>query len=137
MGIFNNAGSVLSNVAGGLVGGVVKKVQSNLTKDAEENSWLNERGWFGSLINAQKYSHEVIMGANKERIPMIIEYLTGPVEDFNHTQQGYINSDNRKAITMYINPSRLQFNNQKIVSESVTRGGIFYHHWGIFIASIY
>jgi len=70
------------------------------------------------------------MGANRERIPMIIEYMTMPVGDMAHTQAGYKNSSNRKAITMYINPSRLQFNNQKVVSESITRGGIFYHHWG-------
>ena len=62
------------------------------------------------------------MGANKERIPMIIEYLAMPVDDLAHTQQGYLNSENRRAMTMYINPSRLQFSNQKVVSESLTRG---------------
>ena len=61
---------------------------------------------------------------------MIIEYMTMPVDALNHTSEGYRNSSNRKAITMYINPSRLQFSNQKVVSESITRGGIFYHHWG-------
>ena len=130
MGIFNNTSEILSGVGGQLLGGAVNKIQSNMTADAEEAEWYNVTGWFGSLIDAQKYSNSVIMGANRERIPMIIEYMTGPVGEEQHSQYGYKNSSNRRAITMYINPSRLQFSNQKLIGETVTRGGIFYHHWG-------
>ena len=130
MGIFNNVGAIATNLGSNLLGGAINKVTSNLTADEEEKSWLNENGWFGSLIDAQKYSHENVMGPNRERLPMVIEYLTMPLDAKDITKEGYKNSSNRKAITMYINPSRLQFSNQKIVSESVTRGGIFYHHWG-------
>lgn len=101
-----------------------------MTADAEEEQWMNRTGWFGSLINAQIYSNEVVMGANKERIPMILEYMTHEVDETHWNQEGWRKANNRKTITMYINPSRMQFSNQKLTSESVTRGGIFYHHWG-------
>ena len=87
-------------------------------------------GWFGSLIHAQEYSNSVVMGMNRERIPMILEYMTNEVDETKATQQGWLKANNRKTITMYINPSRMQFSNQKLTSESVTRSGIFYHHWG-------
>lgn len=126
MGIFNNLSDILSGVGGKVLGSALK----NITADAEEAEWYNVNGWFGSLIDAQKYSNSVIMAANKERIPMIIEYMTRPVGEEQHSQYGYKNTNNRRAITMYINPSRLQFSNQKLIGETVTRGGIFYHHWG-------
>lgn len=130
MSIFNNPSSIATGIGSTLIGGIFNKAQSNMTADAEEDSWSNKTGWFGSLIDAQRYSNSVIMAANKERLPFIIEYMTGPIGEYEHTQSGYKNSSNRKAITMYINPSRMQFNNQKITSEVITRGGIFYHHWG-------
>ena len=89
MGIFNNTSEILSGVGGQLLGGAVNKIQSNMTADAEEAEWYNVTGWFGSLIDAQKYSNSVIMGANRERIPMIIEYMTGPVGEEQHSQYGY------------------------------------------------
>lgn len=108
--IFNNVGSA--------IGGAL---MSNINKSSEEESWMNRTGWFGSYAGAQEKINEY-MAANKERIPMVIEYLTGPGKSKG--------GSNRKAVTMYINPSRLQFKNQKVKSKTITRGGIFYHHWG-------
>ena len=130
MGIFNNVGNIATNIGSNIVGSAISKMVGNASADEDEKSWYNENGWFGSLIDAQKYGNSVVMGANRERIPMIIEYMTTPVGDLEHTQEGYKNASNRMAITMYINPSRMQFNNQKVIGESITRGGIFYHHWG-------
>lgn len=128
-GIFNNSGSILTNIGSGIFGGIRNKILSNITQDAEEEEYMNRTGWFGSLARGQEMEN-VYMAANRERIPMILEYLTTEVGKEQHSQRGYLNAGNRKTITMYINPSRLQFNNQKVTSESITRGGIFYHHWG-------
>ena len=152
MNIFNNIGNFMSsttNKAGALAGvnvggalnnaissvglGAVNKVTSEMTKDQEEESWMNRHGWFGSLEDGQEKEHEY-MAANKERIPMILEYLKGPImtnaEGSTKVSQYQSDTSNREAIVMYINPSRMQFNNQKLTQKSVTRGGIFYHHWG-------
>lgn len=123
-----DVGGLLNNVGLGAITGMTKAFK----REQEEQDWLNQYGWFGSLINAQKKEHEY-MARNKERIPMILEYMTGPLNPQNgkYSNSQYQNdTSNRKAITMYINPSRLQFNNQKLTQKSVTRGGIFYHHWG-------
>ena len=125
-------GGLVNNLAAGVTTGVIDQ----LTKEQEEESWMNRHGWFGSLADGQWKENEY-MAANKERIPMILEYLTGPLEadaDGKYTEEQFKKSGerggNRCAITMYINPSRLQFNNNKLVQKSITRGGIFYHHWG-------
>lgn len=124
-----DAGGLFNNLGGGLIGGIVDEFK----KEQAEQDWLNEHGWFGSLLDGQKKENEY-MALNKERIPMILEYLTGPLaadKNDKYSMQQYQNdTSNRCAITMYINPSRLQFNNQKLTQKSVTRGGIFYHHWG-------
>ena len=93
----------------------------NFTKSQEQEEWMNRNTWFGSLDKAQEKANEY-MAANKERIPMVIEYLSGPGSDAD--------SSNRVSVTMYINPNRLVFSQQKIKSKAVTRGGIFYNHWG-------
>lgn len=122
-------GGLLNNL--GL--GALKGMTDAFKKEQAEQDWLNEHGWFGSLLDGQKKENEY-MAANKERIPMILEYQTGPLKPGNNgkytLQQYQSDTSNRCAITMYINPSRLQFNNQKLTQKSVTRGGIFYHHWG-------
>jgi hypothetical protein len=60
--------SILNNVKN------IPAVQKFLSAQ-EENSMINDNTWFGSLANAQKKSNEY-MSANKERIPMVIEYLS-------------------------------------------------------------
>ena len=124
MSVFNNS-SILGNLGNSLLGGLVGQVQSNLTKDADEESWYNRTGWFGSLAKGQE-KENTYMAANKERLPMIIEYQTGPPANGISSKT----ASNRKAIVMYINPSRMQFSNQKVIGKQITRGGIFYHHWG-------
>ena len=128
-GIFNKAVDFLSSGMGG---------GSNA---AEETSgdWTN-KGWFGSL--AQEKANEY-MSANKERIPMVIEYIASKNGDGEETNGGGFgkaigkalgvggsSGPKRKSITMYINPSRLQFKNNKVIAKQYTRGGIFYHHYG-------
>ena len=83
--------------------------------DEEYESWMNRNTWFGSLQTAQEISNRY-MKNHTERIPMVIEYYSSPGE--------------RVSVTMYINPNRISVTQQKIKSKAVTRGGIFYNHWG-------
>lgn len=52
----------------------------------------------------------------KERKPMVFEYKK--------------DKSTWTSITMYINPERLAVRNIKVKGKAITRGGIFYHHWG-------
>lgn len=122
MSIWNNPDALLSGGAT-LISGIKDALLKGLQGSAEEEEWMNRTGWFGSLINAQKYSNRIIMGANRERIPMILEYQTGPLSKLQQNYLGYKKGSNRKTITMYINPSRMQFSNQKVIGKSITRGG--------------
>lgn len=83
--------------------------------DEEYESWMNRNTWFGSLQTAQEISNRY-MKNHTERIPMVIEYYASPGD--------------RVSVTMYINPNRISVTQQKIKSKAVTRGGIFYNHWG-------
>lgn len=85
----------------------------NFIKSQEDDEWLNKNS---SLFEAQKKAND-LMDNNKERIPMVIEYLEQP-------------GGERISTTMYINPSRINMSTQKVTSKVITRGGIFYHHWG-------
>ncbi|MFW6014947.1 MAG: hypothetical protein ACOCRK_00755 [bacterium] len=51
-----------------------------------------------------------------KRRPMVFEY--------------YLDQENPVSVEMYINPERMQFSAQKVIGKTLTRGGIFYHHWG-------
>jgi len=55
MSIFNNATNIATNIGSNIVGSAVSKMVGNLTADEEEKSWMNQNGWFGSLIDAQKF----------------------------------------------------------------------------------
>lgn len=66
--------------------------------------------------SAQDISHEYMK--RKQRRPFVIEYYKTP-KDKDPT-----------SITMYINPERLTIANSKIIGRQVTKGGIFYHHYG-------
>jgi hypothetical protein len=212
--------SILNNVKN------IPAVQ-NFLNAQEEDSMINDNTWFGSLEGAQRKSNEY-MAANKERIPMVIEYLSGPAggisgsaasnstvasnllgsltsktsssggnfasigagiatsaltvggetytpdttgefslgtpgysvgggfggglsglggtsvskdsgTDSNSTIQAAAQtntsstteqSGNRISVTLYINPNRINMSTQKIISKAITRGGIFYNHWG-------
>ena len=113
----NRLKELLNNLGGAIVGALTGGSGSFSTAKnaATAEDYMNRNTTWGSYARAQEKANEY-MSANKERIPMVIEYLASP--------------GNRMAVTMYINPSRLQFKNQKIKSKTVTRGGIFYHHWG-------
>ena len=52
----------------------------------------------------------------KERIPMCIEYYATPEE--------------RKSITMYVNPENMSISTAKVKQKVFTRGGIYFHHYG-------
>jgi hypothetical protein len=39
-------------------------------------------------------------------------------------------NNNRISVTLYINPNRINMSTQKVISKAITRGGIFYNHWG-------
>ena len=123
--IFNNA---LAGIGGTFLSSLLDQVGSDAIAMQEEESWYNKTGWFGSLQNAQAYNMEY-MAKNKERIPMIIEYLSHSL-GLQAGTANWKNGANRISVTMYINPSRLELTNQKIIGKQVTRGGIFYHHWG-------
>lgn len=59
----------------------------------------------------------------KQRKPMVIEYYKEKPTSIN--AEKFIES-----VEMYINPQRLNVQYQKIKGKAITRGGIFYHHWG-------
>lgn len=44
----------------------------------------------------------------------------------------YEDADSKKTtmIDFYINPNKLSYSQQKIIGKQITRGGIFYHHYG-------
>ena len=83
--------------------------------DEEYESWMNRNTWFGSLQTAQEISNRY-MKNHTERIPMVIEYYSSPGQ--------------KVSVTMYINPNRISVTQQKVKSKAITRGGIFYNHWG-------
>jgi hypothetical protein len=53
----------------------------------------------------------------KKRKPMTIEYLPAKGAKW-------------MSVTMYVNPERITFQTQKVKGKAITRGGVFYHHWG-------
>lgn len=81
--------------------------QRNLVEDAyrNDNSYLSQ---------AQQYSNSYM--EMKQRIPMVIEYYQTPEEVC--------------TVEMYINPNKLSFTHTKLISKTITRGGIFFHHYG-------
>lgn len=99
--------------------------------DQEYNSWLTELNLENKDIikyespftavaegGMRTVSSAAIYKSLKQRRPMTMEYFEKPGDT------------KPKSITLYINPERLQISNQKIVKKQITRGGIFYHHFG-------
>ena len=80
------------------------------------------------LQNVQRYNNYLISNYGaaqeasdrymtlKERIPMSIEYYLTPKE--------------KKEVVLYINPNKISINTQKLKAKVVTRGGIYFHHYG-------
>lgn len=98
--------SVLANINDSIAKNEFLKAQQQ-----KLNSWYEPDS---PLNKAQAISNSYMMA--KQRKPMVIEYFS---------EKGKMAS-----IEMYINPDGLSFQAQKVVSKQITRGGIFYHHWG-------
>lgn len=105
-------------------------VFANIGQDKEYNDLMNNilsegRNYespFGvnssvsGQASAQDISHYYMK--QKQRRPFVIEYYKDSKDN------------NPTSITMYINPERLTIANSKIIGRQVTKGGIFYHHYG-------
>lgn len=79
------------------------------------NATMDYQNNYSGLRNAQKIADDR-MSKNKTKLPMVIEY--------------YQSKGKRSSIELYINPARLTMQTAKVKAKAVTRGGIFYHHWG-------
>lgn len=80
-------------------------------RDLVESVYKNDNSY---LSQAQQYSNSYM--EMKQRIPMVIEY--------------YVTPEQIETVEMYINPEKLSFNFSKIIGRQVTRGGIFFNHYG-------
>lgn len=72
------------------------------------------------LFAAQREADALM--ATKQRRPMVFEY----VKSLDQSTKEPI----WESITMYINPEQMTISTQKIKAKQITRGGIYYHHWG-------
>jgi hypothetical protein len=75
------------------------------------------------LFAAQREADALM--AIKQRRPVVFEYVKRMVKD----KTGKFIPE-WESISMYINPESLNISTQKIKSKQVTRGGIYYHHYG-------
>lgn len=107
-----------------------KDIFSNLQNEKEYQEWFqqvmtegrNYESPFGvnpyvsGTPSAQDISNSYML--TKQRRPFVIEYYENSIDS------------KPKSVTMYINPERLTISNNKIIGKQITRGGIFYHHYG-------
>lgn len=70
------------------------------------------------LADAQRI--EDIYDTLKQKRPVVFEY----VQKNNNGKLVW------KTIELYINPESMTIASTKIIGKQITRGGIFYHHWG-------
>lgn len=86
----------------------------------DANAGLNEESPFGASTSSTPSAIQMSNAymALKQRRPFVLEY---------YAKAG---DTTPKSITMYINPEKLSFSNTKIIGKAITRGGIFYHHYG-------
>ena len=86
----------------------------------DANAGLNEESPFGVSTSTTPSAIQMSNAymALKQRRPFVLEY---------YAKAG---DTTPKSITMYINPEKLSFSNTKIIGKAITRGGIFYHHYG-------
>lgn len=71
--------------------------------------------------NYNSYLYEGEMKSNsymsmKQRVPMVMEFYLTPEELY--------------TVEMYINPQKMSFSHNKLIQKQITRGGIFFHHYG-------
>jgi hypothetical protein len=92
--------------------------QSNI--NTGYNEYTNEDS---HLNSAQREANRRMN--NKKREPMVIEYYKGLEYGANGNAEPITDT-----VEMYINPQRMHIQKQKIKGKKVTRGGIFYHHYG-------
>lgn len=74
------------------------------------------RGVNGPLERAKQISDS--LNSLKQRKPLVFEYYQAP------------NATAPVVVELYINPERMSIGTQKLKSKTITRGGIFYHHYG-------
>ena len=99
---------------------------ANISTSSEYKNWfnsnagLNEESPFGVSTTTSPSTIEMSNAymALKQRRPFVLEY---------YAKAG---DTTPKSITMYINPEKLSFNFSKIIGRQVTRGGIFFNHYG-------
>ena len=99
---------------------------ANISTSSEYKNWfnsnagLNEESPFGVSTSTSPSTIEMSNAymALKQRRPFVLEYYAKAGDTIP------------KSITMYINPEKLSFSNTKIIGKAITRGGIFYHHYG-------
>ena len=102
-------------------------VFANIKNQQEYEQWLKEVNTAGinsespfgvkspsGLPSAQEYAGAYMM--LKQRRRFVFEF--------------YSEQNKLSTVTMYINPENLTINNSKLYQKQVTRGGIFYHHFG-------
>lgn len=109
---------------------MTEEVFANVAANKEYSDFMNNM-----LVEARNYESPFGVNSNvsghasaqdisnnymkqKQRRPFVIEYYKQPGDK------------NPTSITMYINPERLTVANNKIIGRQVTKGGIFYHHYG-------
>jgi hypothetical protein len=100
-------GTILANLQEAITSNSFLSSQKELVDETYKND-------ISYLSSAQEASDAYM--SMKQRIPMVLEYYVTPYEI--HT------------VEMYINPNKINMKHQKITSKTVTRGGIFFHHYG-------
>lgn len=74
-----------------------------------------------AYANYNSYLYQGQMKSNsymsmKQRVPMVMEF--------------YLTPEQLYTVEMYINPQKMSFSHTKLIGKQVTRGGIFFHHYG-------
>lgn len=117
--------NILANVTDqNMASQFLNDVEYNKTKKIREQLSATESRYYdptSPLSEAQKAADNYML--MKQRKPMVIEYYKEKPTSIN--AEKFIES-----VEMYINPQRLNVQYQKIKGKAITRGGIFYHHWG-------
>ena len=99
------------NIPGTLMGNLqnVSQTKSFMKNIARYNNYLTDN--YGA---AQMASDRYM--SLKERIPMSIEY--------------YLTPKQKKEVVLYINPEKINVSTTKLKAKVITRGGIYFHHYG-------
>ena len=105
-------------------------VFANLSSLSEYNRWFEEVNTAGMNFESPFGTNEKVTGYPPAQTYastyMILKQRRRMVFEF-YKRAGDVNP---KQVVMYINPETLTMNNSKLYSKQITRGGIFYHHFG-------